>query len=574
MYDDDHLEEEREMINRSVRLSTKSIATLQPRQRSLPLSLRQWAAAHIEWRTLMTGLGLFGLFVAFLGVVQYSTPSLVGNDGYYHIKMAYLLRTEGLRPAFDWLPLTVLNAEEFVNHHFLFHVLLTPFTLGDLRTGAKLASIIFPAFTFLAIWWLLRGQRVPHAALWSIGLLVVSEAFIYRMSMTRSMSLSLGVLVLALHWLLTEKHHRLLPLAFFYVWLYNAFPLILVVTGIYVAATWLLEGRLHWRAPVYAGLGVGLGLIFNPYFPDNIAFVYRHIVPKLTHTTDIRVGSEWYPYQTTQLMENAGLAVVAFLGGVLALGLNDRRMQARTATTLFLAILFGAMLFKARHFVEYFPAFAVIFAAMAWTPIIRRWQDGKDWRASLKLPLEQAAYRLRDLAPARAWRTRALAGFMVAALLPALWFNLNAARESLEGSKPYQRYAEASAWLEANTPARARVYQTDWDDFTRLFFYNTHNTYTLGLDPTYMQGHDSDLYDLWVDISKGKVEQPSAAISQRFGASYVLTDLKHKDFLREADDDPNLVEVHRDDYAAVFRVAQPEKEEVRQGEVNQQIANR
>ncbi len=504
----------------------------------------------------MIGVGLLSLFLAFLAVAQFSTPNLVGNDGYYHIKMAYLMRTEGLRPAFDWLPLTVLNAEEFVNHHFLFHIFLIPFTFGDLLVGAKLASVVFPALTFLAIWWLLRGQRVPHAALWSLSLLVVSEAFIYRMSMPRSMSLSLGILVLALHWLLTEKHARLLPLAFIYVWLYNAFPLIVVVAAIYVAARWLVERRLEWTVLLYAGLGVGLGLVINPYFPGNVVFAYHHILPKLTGTTDIRVGNEWYPYKTTQLMENSGLALVVFVSGVLALGLNDRRMDTRTATSLFVAVLFGAMLFKARHFVEYFPAFALIFAAMAWRPLVRRWLDGEAWRVSLDLPLDQAIHRLRHIELGGAWRARILAGLMLVALVPAAWFNLKASRESLEGSKSYQRYAEAAAWLEANTPAGARVYQTDWDDFTRLFFYNTHNTYTLGLDPTYMQLHDADLYDLWVDISKGRVERPSEVIREKFGASYVLTDLNHDDFLEEADDDPNLVEVFRDEYAVVFQVVQ------------------
>lgn len=555
------------MIDKSLRLSDRPIATLEPRGRVSTVSVWRRATAQIEWRTLLTGVILFELFVIFLAMAQFATPDLVGNDGYYHIKMAYLMRTEGLRPAFDWLPLTVLNAEEFVNHHFLFHVLLIPFTFGDLRVGAKLASVIFPALTFLAVWWLLRGQKIPHAALWALGLLVVSEAFIYRMSMPRSMSLSLGILVLALHWLLTGKYQRLLPLAFLYVWLYNAFPLILVVTGIYVAARWLIERRLEWRALLYAGLGVGLGLVINPYFPDNVTFVYHHILPKLTGTTDIRVGNEWYPYKTTQLMENSGLALVLFLAGVLALGLNERRMDTRTATSLFVAVLSGAMLFKARHFVEYFPAFALIFAAMAWRPLMERWLGGEAWRVSLDLPLDQAVHRLRHVELAHAWRGRILAGLMVVALVPALWFNFNASRESLEGSKPYQRYAEASAWLAANTPAGDRVFQTDWDDFTRLFFYNTHNTYTLGLDPTYMQLHDPELYDLWVDISKGRVERPSEAIGERFGASYVLTDLKHEDFLDEADDDPNLVEVFRDEYAAVFQVVQPdpEMEEVAQG---------
>lgn len=96
----------------------------------------------------------------------------------------------------------------------------------------------------------------------------------------------------------------------------------------------------------------------------------------------------------------------------------------------------------------------------------------------------------------------------------------------------------------------------DWLPLTRLFFYNTHNTYTLGLDPTYMQLRDPKLYDLWVDIGKGRVERPAATVSQAFGAGYVLTDLNHKKFLREAGDDPSLVEVYHDDYATIFQVVQ------------------
>jgi len=544
------------MTDKPIGLPVKPIATLEPGQRISGADVWQWVSTHIDWRTLLTGLVLFNLFVFFLAVVQFATPSLAGNDGYYHIKMAYLMRTEGLTPVFDWLPLTVLNAEEFVNHHFLFHILLMPFTFGDLLVGAKLASVLFPALTFLAIWWLLRGQNVPLATLWGLGLLVVSEAFIYRMSMPRSMSLSLGTLALALHWLLTGKYQRLLPLAFLYVWLYNAFPLILVVTGIYVAACWLIERRLEWRALLYVGLGVGLGLVINPYFPDNIIFVYRHILPKLTGTTDIRVGNEWYPYKTTQLMENSGLALALFLGGVLALGLNERRMDSRTATSLLVAIVFGAMLFKARHFIEYFPAFALIFAAMAWRPLLERWLVCGSWRVNLELPLDQAVFEFQRVERVSTWRSRALGGLMLLVLAPALLFNLDASRDGLEGSKPYERYAEASTWLAANTPDGARVYQTDWDDFTRLFFYNTHNTYTLGLDPTYMQMQDPELYDLWVDISRGHVEYPSGVIGERFGASYVLTDLNHEEFLEEVDDDPNLVEVFRDKYAAVFQVVQ------------------
>jgi hypothetical protein len=496
-------------------------------------------------RTAMQAAGLLAFFVALLAVVQFATPSLAGNDGYYHIKMAYLMRTRGLVPSFDWLPLTVLNAGEFVDHHFLYHVLLIPFTFGDLRLGAKLASVLFPSLTFLVVWWLLRGQKVPYAALWSVGLLVVSEAFIYRMSMPRAQSLSLGALVLALHWLLNGHHRRLLPLAFLYVWLYNAFPLILLVTGAYVLARWVVERRLEWQALVYASLGLMLGLLINPYFPDNLLFIYRHVGSKLIDPTGVSVGSEWYPYKTTQLMENSGLALVVFLAGMLALGLHSGRMGTGAATSLLVSILFGAMLFKSRRFVEYFPAFVLLFSAIAWTPLLREW-------------LEKGFARPQRWIVRRIKRGWVLAGLMVVVLLPAFYSNLEASRRSLARAKPHLRYAEAATWLQANTPAGARVFQTDWDDFTRLFYYNTHNTYTLGLDPTYMQLYSPELYKLWVDISKGRVEQPSALIGQRFGADYVMTDLKHKAFLRQAGDDPGLVEVYRDDDAVVLRRVETE----------------
>ena len=98
------------------------------------------------------------------------------------------------------------------------------------------------------------------------------------------------------------------------------------------------------------------------------------------------------------------------------------------------------------------------------------------------------------------------------------------------------------------------MFQTDWDDFPRLFYYNTHNTYLVGLDPTYMLLYDEELYRVWVDITMGDIEQPSAAIKQDFGARYIITDLRHGGFLEMAAEDPGLVEVYRDGEAVVFQI--------------------
>lgn len=520
-------------------------------------SIWQGFIAHLNWRTVLIGIALFTMFVVFLAAIQFSSPNLAGNDGYYHIKYAYLMRTEGLKPAFDWLPLTVLNAEEFVDHHFLYHMLLIPFTYGDLRLGVKLASVLFAAIAFLSVWWLLRSQKVPLAALWSLGLLIVSEAFLFRMSMPRAQSASLIVLVWVLYFLLNQKFQWLLPLGFFYVWLYNAFPLLLVVVGAYILATALLERRLIWQPLVYAAVGVGLGLLINPYFPENLLFIYRHLAPKLGDPTATSVGSEWYPYKTTQLMENSGMAIIGFLVGITALGFTNRRMRTNTATSLFMVFIFGYMLFQSRRFIEYAPPFVLIFAAFAAAPLLQNWLSKKALTDTSNKPSQYWIFsKLTEVTSGSARRGWILAGLMVIILIPALFLNLSAARKSFESSaKSYARYAGASAWLEENTPPGSRVFQTDWDDFPRLFFYNTHNTYTLGLDPTYMQLYDSALYDRWVDITKGKVEQPSEAIREEYGSDYVISDLKHKSFISKVEQDSNLVEVYRDADAVVFQVS-------------------
>jgi hypothetical protein len=139
-------------------------------------------------------------------------------------------------------------------------------------------------------------------------------------------------------------------------------------------------------------------------------------------------------------------------------------------------------------------------------------------------------------------------------LIPGIWIGLRDSQKSIRSAKPYGLYANASMWLAENTTAGERIFQTDWDDFPRLFFYNSRNTYLIGLDPTYMQLYSPELYALWVDITKGRVSDPSQEIADRFGAKYIITDLQHKDFIDEAEDDPGLERVYRDGQALIYQV--------------------
>ncbi len=484
-----------------------------------------------KWMTVILSL----LFFAGMAWIQFASPDMPDNDGFYHIKLAYLMRTEGLKPDFSWLPQSILNQDEFYDHHFLFHVALIPFTFGDLRVGAKWAAVVFAAFAFMAIWFLFHRQQISFAWLWALGLLGISEAFLYRMSITRAQSLSLGLLALGMLWLLERKYKHLAVLAFVYVWMYDAFPLLIALTVLYVIAVAIAERRFEYRSLLFVGAGILLGILINPYFPDNIIFSVRHMLPKLMDATSVPVGNEWYPYETDQLLANSFPALVAFVSGILALGLSARKMDLRTGFALLVSLLFALMLFQARRFVEYFPPFALIFAAFAWSDLLVHPQPAalEPWRfPQLRLP------------------------FLVlsVAIVLSLFRTLPVARARMDDLKPYILYEGSSKWLEQNTQMGELVFQTDWDDFPRLFFYNTHNTYLIGLDPTYLQMYDEKLYDLWVPLVSGEVHQPSQYIFNVFHARYVHTDLNHKAFIRRAGDDPYMQEVYRDGQSVIFQI--------------------
>lgn len=481
-----------------------------------------------------------------MAMIQFASPDLPDNDGFYHIKLAWLMRTEGLKPEFPWIPLSILNEREFYDHHFLFHVALIPFTFGDLRLGAKWAAVVFASLAFLAVWYLFHRQKVPMAWLWALGLLGISDAFLYRMSITRAQSLSLAVLALGLAWMLEGKYRRLAVLAFFYVWMYDAFPMLLALAVLHLLAVALIEHRFEYRPLLWVGIGITLGMVINPYFPLNLIFTYRHLLPKLVEATSVSVGNEWYPYETLQLLKNSLPALVAFVSGALALGLAGRKMDLRTATSFLIALLFGLMLFQARRFVEYFPPFALIFAAFAWSPLFVDPQPDTADQPGLPRPHLWSALQ-----------TNLSVILLTLAVSAGMMRSIPAVQDQMQRSKPYDLYAGASAWLVQNTPAGERVFQTDWDDFPRLFFYNTHNTYLVGLDPTYMQLYDADLYDTWVQITRGEMEQPSQVIAARFSARYIQSDLNHKSFLRIAAKDPGLKEVYRDEQAVIYEVIVP-----------------
>jgi len=78
--------------------------------------------------------------------------------------------------------------------------------------------------------------------------------------------------------------------------LYDAFPLLFVMSGFYLAALWMIEGRMDLRPLIYSGSVIALELVINPYFPDYIVFTVRNMLPKLAETTSVSVVTSGTPH--------------------------------------------------------------------------------------------------------------------------------------------------------------------------------------------------------------------------------------------------------------------------------------
>ncbi len=62
------------------------------------------------------------------------------------------------------------------------------------------------------------------------------------------------------------------------------------------------------------------------------------------------------------------------------------------------------------------------------------------------------------------------------------------------------------------------------------------------------------LFETWVSITRGDVDNPGDIIRDKFHSHYIFSDGRHDDFLKQADKDPTHVEHYRDGDAVIFAV--------------------
>jgi hypothetical protein len=505
---------------------------------------------------------------------QFQTQAICCGDwdGYYHIRWSSLLWENFSHgkwlPTFEWLPLTVLNPQDYADHHFLFHLLQIPFLwFFEPVMAAKVAAVVFATLAIFSVYWLIYRYGIGYQLIWLLAILTCANMFYYRMNMAKAPPLTIVITIAGIYLLFQRKYVWLAPLMFAFVWTYSLFPLLWIAALIWTAIIAWNERRFEWRPLAYTTGGLILGNVINPYFPHNLMLFAEHFLEKFKVGSDfvVAVGGEWYPYNGMELLTNFPVALGAMLiGYILFMPKNGKLPEKATFFLMFVTILLAAQ-FRSKRFAEYFPPFAVLFVAFSWQAFTLN--SKSELPEDVKRELEPFLDVTKPSATEAWWGAlkQALVWTLGIVLFAAFLFNMvgfhyfgidqNGLVSDIRGNEENTRYQRATEWANANIPAGERIFNCNWDDFPKLFFYDQKHSYAYGLDPNYLYSQNPDLYKDLMDITGGKVDDPAPVIRDKFGAKYIFADAKENDdMIIKALDSGWVEKAYEDDEARILKI--------------------
>jgi hypothetical protein len=366
----------------------------------------------------------------------------------------------------------------------------------------------------------------------------------------------------------------LLPLMFAFVWTYSLFPLLWLAAIIWTIIIAWNERTFEWRPLAYTTAGMILGNVINPYFPNNIYLFVEHFTEKFKIGGDfvVAVGGEWYAYSGQELLMNFPIALIAMLLGYILFIPRGGKLPEKAAFFLAFTTILLASQFRSKRFAEYFPPFAILFSAFS----LLAFAETKAAQPRLEFADNTGpSSESREPTQWQEWFTaaRQASVWVLGIALCVFWmynltglhswgFDVPGMIDNISSNEPADKYRRAMEWATGldetgaeNIPKGEMIFNCTWDDFPKLFFFDTKHTYVYGLDPNYLYSANPDLYKLLKDLTEGKTDDPAPKIRDRFGANYIFADAKENvDMIAKALESGWVETIYEDDEARLLMV--------------------
>jgi hypothetical protein len=358
------------------------------------------------WWSWWHAVELVCTFLVFAGVMHFiyaeppGTPweniGAPGNDSFYHIKMAALLPEIGLIDTFPWLRTTVFY-DKFVNHHYGFQLLLSPFVhlakrlTGDYAAGGRWFITLSFGLSMACFNLLLMARRIERRWIWLALCLLLPAQFYGRHAFVRAISPSLVCMLLLCLCMFRRRYLLAGIVVALSIQVYLGavtFAPVLVIAYVLAGLVGLIGDRIlegapaerlirdlrgfdGWRLAFWTLAGWVVGLALHPYGGLDVLSFLKLQVFGSGLTPEIDVGREWKSYSPAWFFAN--MSGVTLIATGIAICLRMRFGQRLRTDELALLIMNGVFLgltFKARRFIEYWPLFSTLNAAYLAGPLL------------------------------------------------------------------------------------------------------------------------------------------------------------------------------------------------------------
>jgi|GEM_PF-2518801 len=479
-----------------------------------------------NWR--LAGLIIFAVFLSLFGYLQ-AFDGFADPDSYYHIKMAVLIATNGIITNFLWLPLSILQ-NNYIDHHFLYHAYLAPFVsfLSPL-IGAKLGHVILAAGFVLFFFYLLTKLKIKRAFWFTLSFLL-APLLLARLSLIKAQPLALILFFAGFYLIWQKKYWWLVPLGFIYVWSYDGWFLLLLLSLIYVLSDVVYElisqrqgliEFLRLKRILIAVKAIGqttfitikkrdnlkllatttggllLGIVLNPYWPKNLYFYYVHIwqIALVNYQDKFSVGNEWYRVNLSSFIPVNFFIVFVPLALVTVIFLQYWRiLSQRIHFLIWTVIIIFAATIKSNRMIEYLAPLMILASALLLQGVNKLASVQEDWQ-KIKNKL-------------RSWLNvpRAIKSFLIFCLItaaiavfsPSSNYNPGVIKTTLTNAFPAYRQDSlrlAAEEIKRRSANHDLVLNFNFGDFPVLFYYDDVNSYALGLDNTFSYLYNPGLFD-------------------------------------------------------------------------------
>jgi hypothetical protein len=506
--------------------------------------------------------GIFVVFFIFFAILQFSFTGSLDPDGYYHIKHAYLIRTEGLSAiqSFPWTQYSILS--KYPSDIWIgYHLLLIPFTFfNDLLFGAKLSSVVFSALFCLIFYYLLKKLKVRFPFFWTSFLLFVNYGFLFRLLLPRDFIFSIICIFLSIYFIFKRKYIALFFVSWFFALTYPAALILLgILAFVYLVLEIIYKKIFDFRILTSIIPGVIFGLVLRPDFPNNLKILFVTNILTVFYKlkgVGLNFGAEFmsnynpfnrwdlfifliylfvvfvlihkFSHKTTGAVKKAILSYLFFF----VVGLNfiifyySSLISSKLNIVYFAGLLIGwlvlpaigfLLIFSKKKIIENQFSFLIFYLfCLSSLFLLFSFFAARFIEYFMPLTILFAGVSLTHFFPKVIRKKKLENRFLFKLKGPVLlvfpflflgfsYFNAIFWLTSNKSENYIYTMRETAGFLRENTKNKELILHLVWSDFPGLFYFNDKNYYISAMDPTFMYVYNKEIYWSWIHLRNGVI---------------------------------------------------------------------